>query len=122
MAIEEISLNMNSVGAMFSLFWHVEIDFEKLSENRSSQPVEIFLELQFALTTEEAEQILGKLQIIFWLITHIRNSASLGDDSGLNSPKHHQKIVFVVPEVLPQTISLPKNFRNSIKKKTRLCV
>ena len=44
---------MNSVGAMFCLFWHVEIDFENFRENRSSQPVEIFMVRQFVLLQQK---------------------------------------------------------------------
>ena len=45
------------------------------------------------------------------------------DDSVIKfSPKHQQKLVFAVQEVLLPIIFSPKNFRNSIKKNKIMCL
>lgn len=92
LAIEEISPNMNSVGAMFPYSGTLKLiskTFGKpliaTSGNFHGSPI--------CSTTEEAEQILGKIADYF-----LHNTLEIQhpqDDSVIKfSPKHHQKIVF----------------------------
>ena len=92
LAIEEISPNMNSVGAMFAYSGTLKLiskTFGKpliaTSGNFHGSPI--------CSTTEEAEQILGKIADYF-----LHNTLEIQhpqDDSVIKfSPKHHQKIVF----------------------------
>ena len=92
MAIEEISPNMNSVGAMFPYSGTLKLiskTFGKpliaTSGNFHGSPI--------CSTTEEAEQILGKIADYF-----LHNTLEIQhpqDDSVIKfSPKHQQKIVF----------------------------
>jgi len=92
LAIEEISPNMNSVGAMFPYSGTLKLiakTFGKpliaTSGNFHGSPI--------CSTTEEAEQILGKIADFF-----LHNTLEIQhpqDDSVIKfSPKHYQKIVF----------------------------
>jgi len=92
LAIDEISPNMNSVGAMFPYSGTLKLvskTFGKpliaTSGNFHGSPI--------CSTTEEAEQILGKIADYF-----LHNTLEIQhpqDDSVIKfSPKHHQKIVF----------------------------
>lgn len=92
LAIEEISPNMNSVGAMFAYSGTLKLiskTFGKpliaTSGNFHGSPI--------CSTTEEAEQILGKIADYF-----LHNTLEIQhpqDDSVIKfSPKNHQKIVF----------------------------
>lgn len=92
LAIEEISPNMNTIGAMFPYSGTLKLiakTFGKpliaTSGNFHGSPI--------CSTTEEAEQILGKIADYF-----LHNTLEIQhpqDDSVIKfSPKHHQKIVF----------------------------
>ena len=92
LAIEEISPNMNSVGAMFPYSGTLKLISKTFGEpliatsgNFHGSPI--------CSTTEEAEQILGKIADYF-----LHNTLEIQhpqDDSVIKfSPKHHQKIVF----------------------------
>lgn len=92
LAIDEISPNMNTIGAMFPYFGTLKLiakTFGKLliatSGNFHSSPI--------CSTTEEAEQILGKIADFF-----LHNTLEIQhpqDDSVIKfSPKHQQKIIF----------------------------
>lgn len=92
LAIEEISPNMNTIGAMFPYSGMLKLiskTFGKpliaTSGNFHGSPI--------CSTTEEAEQILGKIADYF-----LHNTLEIQhpqDDSVIKfSPKHHQKIVF----------------------------
>jgi hydrogenase maturation protein HypF len=111
---------MNTIGAMFPYSGTLKLISKTFSKpliatsgNFHGSPI--------CSTTEEAEQILGKIADFF-----LHNTLEIQhpqDDSVIKfSPKHQQKLVFRRSRGFAPNYFLPKNFRNSIKKKTKFCV
>ncbi|WP_374363943.1 carbamoyltransferase HypF [Cloacibacterium sp.] len=92
LAIEEISPNMNSVGAMFPYSGTLKL-ISKIFSKPLIATSGNFHGSPICSTTEEAEQILGKIADFF-----LHNTLEIKhpqDDSVVKfTPKHHQKIVF----------------------------